>query len=178
MRTLVNQDRRLRYAVQWLYLITMTTAWANAANVPESTNKLALGSEITRTYVRPLGLKGKSAANALSVLLAEGFRCDLKPRRGIGTEDNPLSDCRKQPSGFGPLCDHLIVSVYFEEQEKILAPAELLGRLDDIKVDGALSFCPYRSPPKTEYITHQNVGSETLAELVRSRDLVRNAQAA
>jgi hypothetical protein len=178
MSTLVKRDRGLHHSVQLLAWILLSAVRVEAANIPESTSKLARAHEITRSYVIPLGLRGKSAANALGVLLAEGFRCDLKSRREVGTFDNPLSDCIKKPTGFGPLCEDLIVSAYFETQEKILLPAELLGRLNDIKVHAGLSFCPYRNSPKAEYVTHQNVGSDTLTELVRSRDLVGDAQAA
>lgn len=88
-----------------LALVILAHGWANAANIAEGGNKLALGYEINRTYAIPLGLKGKSAAHALSVLLSEGFRCDVKPRRKFGPDDEPLSDCTRKPSGFGPLCD-------------------------------------------------------------------------
>lgn len=41
---------------------------------------------------------------------------------------------------------------------------------------GPFSFCPYTNPPRTEYVTHQDIGSATLAALVPSLALLGNAR--
>ena len=176
-KKLLNFGSWIKLAVPALSFVVLAIASANAINVPEGTSKLVLASEITRQYVVPLGLKGKPAAHAISVFLAEGFRCNLKPRRQYGTDDSPLSDCIKEPSGFSPLCDELIVTAYYERQERVLSRAELLKRMGAINVDYTLSFCPYKRTPGAEYITYLDTGSASLVEQVHAFHLIGNARA-
>jgi hypothetical protein len=159
-------------------LIVLAAGEASALNLPEGTSKLALGSEITRVYLIPLGLEGKPANESIGTLLAEGFRCNLEPHSTVVARERPLSDCIKKPSGFGPLCDELFVSLRFPHQEKILSRSELQERLTSIKVYAATAFCPWVRTPRAEYIAARHVGSETLTEQVRAFDLEGNAKMA
>ena len=92
---------------------------ASAIDLPESTSKLERANEIDRSYVVPLGLKGKVAIQAIQTVLEDGFRCNLQHVSPIGLNEPPLSRCFKQPSGFGALCDDLILTMRFEERWEV-----------------------------------------------------------
>ncbi len=151
---------------------------AFAINIPEGTNKLQLASEITKQYLTPLGLKGKTAAQAIEILLAEGFRCGLEPVSNYGLDLPPRSICVKQPSGFGSLCDFLDVSVHLERMNTVLSRADLLKRLDAIRVDGASAFCPYPSEVSADFLAARSVAEESLRRQVDSLELPQNAKSA
>jgi len=151
---------------------------AFAINIPEGTNKLQAAREIDKQYLTPLGLKGKTAAQAIKTLLAEGFRCGLVPVSPLGLNEPPRSKCVKQPSDFGPLCDELDVSVYLERSSKIVSRADLFQQLDTIKVVSALSFCPYPHEVSAEFLGARSAAESTLLHQVHSLELLRNAKSA
>ena len=149
-----------------------------AIDLGESANKLKKAHEIDRQYVVLLRLKGKRAIQAIDVLLGEGFRCDLEPFSAIGLDEPPMSTCIKQPSGFGPLCDDLIVALRFERVGEISTRADLLRQLDTIKVQSALPFCPYKPEISAEYLALRGTAEQALRREVEARPLTGNAKSA
>lgn len=151
---------------------------ASAINLPEGTSKLERANEIDREYVVPLGLKGKVAIHAIQMVLDEGFRCNLQHTSPIGLDEPPLARCIKRPSGFGSLCDELILTLRFERAANIDSLEELLRRLGDLKVRSALPFCPYERRATGEYVSARAVGEKTLSKQIRVLDLGGNARLA
>ena len=90
----------------------------------------------------PLKLEGLTGSQALEKILAEGFRCDLEPVRPLVSYEPPLAECSKKPSGYGPLCEELLVTLRFERITPPPSREELLNMLDTIKVRTAAPFCP------------------------------------
>lgn len=149
-----------------------------AIDIPEGTNKLQLASEIDRRYINPLGLKGKTAAQAIEVMLGEGFRCNLEPFSALGLDEPPLSRCVKQPSGFGALCDEQLVALRLERLSGIATRSDLLGQLNSIKVYSAMSFCPYKAEASAEYLAARSGAEEALWRNVETLHVMGQARSA
>jgi len=149
-----------------------------AVDLGESSNKLQKAHEIDRQYVVPLRLKGKRAIQSIEVLLGEGFRCDLEPYSAIGLDEPPMATCVKQPSGFGPSCDDLIVGLRFERLSGIATRADLLRHLDTIKVQSALPFCPYKPEVSAEFLASRATAEQALRREIEAAPLDGNAKAA
>jgi hypothetical protein len=141
-------------------------------------NKLQLAQEIGKTYIAPLGLKGKTGTQAIQTILSEGFRCDIEPVSVLGLDEPPLAECEKQSSGFGDICDRLLVSLRFDRQTPVPSPADFLKQLDTIKVHSALAFCPYKEEVPIEYLAKRQAAEAVLARQVDSFDLSGNAKSA
>jgi hypothetical protein len=153
--------------------------WASdvsAINFAEGTSKLQKADEIDRTYVVPLALKSKPAEQAMTRLLAEGFRCKLEPFSSTGLDMRPYADCVKQPSGFGELCDDLIVTLRFQRLDDVRTRADVVRHLDKMKIASALPFCPYKRKASAEYLATRGVGEQSLAQYADGLDLVGNAK--
>lgn len=151
-------------------------AGAQAIDIPEGTSKLELANQIDRNYVVPLGLKGKPAAQAIEVLLSEGFRCRLQQSSQVVPSEPPLSRCVKSPSQFGPLCNELIVTLRFERSTDIQSQSDLLDHLDIVKVASALPFCPYQRQASPSYLAGRGAGEKELAQQASTLNLLGNAR--
>jgi hypothetical protein len=151
--------------------LVLCCSGASAINIPEGTSKLQAADEIDKAYVVPLGLKGKPVVQAMATLQAEGFRCNLQHVSPIGLDEPPLSRCFKERSGFGSLCEELIVTLRFERRVGIVSRADLLKQLDTIKVASALPFCPYKRSVSAEYLATQSIGEQALVRYVEKLDL-------
>lgn len=172
--------RRVQRRLHLLFVIIaslLTVRIASAIDIPEGTNKLQLATEINRRYVIPLGLEGKVAEQAIQIALGEGFRCDLEHVSPIGLNEPPLALCIKQPSGFGALCDDLILALRIEERVGgIASREELLHKLESLKVRSALTFCPYTPEVSPEYLAQRKTAEAELTRQVDSLDVLGNAK--
>jgi hypothetical protein len=149
---------------------------AFAQDLIEGGNKLQLAGEIDKRYVIPLGLKGKTGTQAIEIVLSEGFQCDIEPISAIGLNEPPLSECEKRPSGFGDLCDKLIVTLRFEKIQPPPSRTDMIQQLDTMKVKSALPFCPYTPEVSVEYLAQRKPAEETLAQQVDAYRLTGNAR--
>jgi hypothetical protein len=172
--------RRIALSLVRVFACTsvLLTALAHAIDLVEGTNKLGYGKEIEKEYLRPLGLRGKSASKAVQTLLGEGFLCDIEPMNPVALDKHPHVNCVKSPSGFGPLCAELLATVRLEFQPGITSREELSKQLDSTKVDFVFALCPYPHEVSIEYLTARTKAEATLQHEVNAQQLAGNAKAA
>ena len=173
----IEPSRVLRGVAQSLCAcVALCATNAFALDIVEGTNKLQLASEIGKRYVIPLGLEGKTGTQAIEGILSEGFLCDIEPKSEIGLDEPPLLKCEKKPSGFGKLCDKLIVALRFERPDHVPSRMEMIQRLAAFKVHSALPFCPYIPEVSAEYLAQRKTAEAELGRQVDSLDLLGNAR--
>ncbi len=167
----------LRISLALACASVLLPTFAHAINIVEGTNKLQYATEIGKKYIHPLGLNGKTAADANRTLLGEGFRCDIEVINPNAMLKQPKLRCVKQPSGFGPLCDELLLTVRLEVLPGAIAIEDLYKQLDATKVDFAMTLCPYPHAVSTEYLAMRGRAEEELQRQVNAQQFLGNAKA-
>jgi hypothetical protein len=103
---------------------------------------------VQRKYIDPLHLSGKTAKNAIDVMAAEGFSCNVKAAYLVpnGHYRPAIVDCRQFHSHLNERCEEVDVSLSVDWLKAVQSEHELLDQLDTSLVTSYFTFCPYRSP--------------------------------
>jgi hypothetical protein len=179
-------SQRLRSSIARLVLASVllvcalgVTPNAYSVDLPESTSKLMYARQIDSEYIAPLNLKSMQGKMVLQTLLGEGFSCRLELGDGFNSDN---ISCFKRPSGFAPLCDELITSVYFvdfgERVPGVESRLDLYRKLDSLKVFAVGSFCPYPRQVSADFLVARESGEKLLRHKLDDLKIIGGAQQA
>jgi ACT domain-containing protein len=177
--------RNVRFRMRKLLLdalsclsIALFMSNTSALNLPESTNKLMLGQDIYQANYRHFGFKGKSAEQAIEILLREGFLCYLQPLNAYGLDVPPTAICNSRSSKYGPLCEKFQIRFEMQRVDGVKSRKNMLDQLDKIQVDLAMGFCPYSRSVASEFLTGRHIGETNLQENVQKLNVLGDAKSA
>ena len=152
---------------------------AYGVDLPDSTNRLVYSGQVNSEYIGTFNLELMRGRSALQTMLNEGFRCRIQVGNELVAEN---INCSKRPSGFAPLCDDLITTVYFEHANKrvpgIETREDLYRKLDTLKVVFYGSFCPYPRQASTDFLSTRESGEKLLRHKLDDMKLIGNVQQA
>jgi hypothetical protein len=170
--------RRLFSSALSYLSIALVVSNTSAVNLPESTNKLMLGQDIYQANYRHFGFKGKSAEQAIEILLREGFLCYLQPLNAYGLNVPPTAICNSRSSKYGSLCEKFQISFEMQRLDGVKSRKNMLDQLDKLQVELAMGFCPYSRSVASEFLTGRHIGETNLQESVQKLTVLGNAKSA
>jgi hypothetical protein len=133
-------------------------------NLEESGRKSQAARSIEQRYVKTLGLQGKSVAQAIEILLSEGFRCGLRAPDDafIFKEQSRRVRCAQDQSKIDAACPTLVLVLEAHWSGAADNRAQLLAQIDSAEVMSVGAMCPISVAGSPEFAAHKKRAEDAL----------------
>jgi hypothetical protein len=133
-------------------------------NLEESGRKSQAARSIEQRYVKTLGLQGKSVAQAIEILLSEGFRCGLRAPDDafIFKEQSRRVRCAQDQSKIDAACPTLVLVLEAHWSGAADNRAQLLAQIGSAEVMSVGAMCPISVAGSPEFAAHKKRAEDAL----------------